>query len=144
MKRLFSLILVAMVVSFSGCASGPSKEEQALSQVNVIVRKEFNDKNFPTDGTTGEKDAWGHDLTWDLEKHWNSYSLKVRSNGPDGLPYTKDDITATSSVKVTDEESASERFVRGLARGTLKGIKQGLFGQKDGEKEKKDNGKDKK
>lgn len=145
MKRISFLILVAVITSFgNGCSSGPSKEEQALSQVNVAVRKEFNDMNFPSDGTIGEKDAWGNNLIWDLEKHWNSYKLKVRSSGPDGLPYTKDDITATTPVKVTDEESASERFVRGLARGTFKGIKQGIFGQKDTEKDKKDNGKDKK
>lgn len=148
MRNLFaSLFFGALVLTASGCSSGPSNEDKATSQVNVSVRKEFNETNFPTDGTVaGGKDPWGNDLTWDLEKSWNKYTLKVRCAGADGLPYTKDDIIATQPVKVTDEESASERFMRGISRGTMKGIKQGILEKvtgKDGTKDAKDNPKDK-
>ncbi len=106
--------------------------DKARSQANSLARKEFNEKNFPNGGGLGDKDPWGNEFTWRMDKGpWN-YGLYVRSNGPDGLPFTADDIEAKVLIPIAkgaDDEGVSERFIRGLTRGAVKGIKQGLKDQ---------------
>jgi hypothetical protein len=127
------LVVAILLLSLVGC--GPSKLDIATSQVNVVARKEFNEQNFQDGGKTGELDPWGHEITWVMSKGLWDYNLEVRSNGPDGLPYTKDDIVVNVSLHIPRSgEKNAEALLRGLSRGLVRGAKEGLLGE---EKEKK-------
>ena len=128
MKRLLPITMVCLmlVLLTSGC--GPSQHDKAKSQVGVAVHLEFNERNFPNGGKLSEKDPWGHELIWVLEKGVFYYTVTVRSCGPDGLPFTDDDIIAKRDFSIAEisGEGLSERFARGLTRGWVKGIREGL------------------
>lgn len=102
------------------------KLDKARSDANVLARKEFNETNFKDGGGTGVNDPWGNEYTWNMEKGVWNYGLFVRSNGPDGLPYTSDDIVAKTLIPISRDEGVAENLVRGMSRGAVKGIKQGL------------------
>jgi len=123
MRSLLVAIGIA-ALTFVGC--GPSNTDKARSQVEVISRLPFNDTNFKPDGTTGQDDPWGHEITWEIEKGIWNYIVLTRSSGPDGLPYTGDDVVAKSYIAIDRKEGVSESIARGLTRGATKGIREGL------------------
>jgi hypothetical protein len=130
MKRAWGFVLLCLVgIGVVGCA-GPSAWEKSQSQCGVTVRKPFNEKNFHDGGGTDDKDGYGNQILWELTtSYWSGYTLEVRSCGPDGLPYTSDDIVVHRTIAVSknpEDEGWSERLVRGLARGTIKGVRQGI------------------
>ncbi len=121
-------IIVFAAIVLTGC--GPSKHDKAQSQVETIARKEFNDQNFRNEGATGEIDPWGKEIKWSLSKGMLDYTLEIRSNGPDRLPYTHDDVMAKSSWHIPKSgEKNAEAFSRGLGRGFVEGIKDGISGK---------------
>ncbi len=119
------------IVATRSIARAPEKDDrreknnQAVSQVESLVRLEFEEKNFPDGGVFAQKDVWGGEVTWLLEKGYFSYKLTVRSNGPDKLPFTPDDVIARRSLPFPDGQGAGERYVRGLTRGWLRGLREG-------------------
>jgi hypothetical protein len=133
MKRLFAI--TAIFASLTGC--GPDKRDVAESEVNRQVDTWDGGPNFQAEGT----DPWGEPYTAQIEKDASFYHLTVRSNGPDRLPKTRDDIVATKSHKHTDiskaiapaVERVGEALGKGLGRGGVAGIKEGISGKKDGE-----------
>jgi hypothetical protein len=110
MKRL----VVAIVLAVAGC--GPSERElreQTLSTLNVEADTWQGDRNFATTAT----DAYGRPISATVEKGTFSYTLEIRSHGPDGLPKNGDDIV------VTRRKSHGEGTVTGVV---VDDIKKGL------------------
>jgi hypothetical protein len=138
MKR--SLFLVLPLAALIGC--GPSKADIAQSQVNQLAESWDGTEKFTPEGT----DPWGQPYTSKVEKGDVNYNLTVRSNGPDKLPFTHDDITGKRSVQHTPiskviapgVERIGEAVGKGLGRGGVSGIKEGLTGKKAGEKKDED------
>jgi hypothetical protein len=130
-----TLIAVA-VIALAGC--GPDKTDIARSQANVLAEKWDGGPNFAAEGT----DPWGTPYSAKVEKDPLYYHLTVRSNGPDKLPFTGDDIIATRSHKYTTVAGAAGPTVeklgdalgRGLGHGGVSGIKEGLTGKKPDDK----------
>jgi hypothetical protein len=134
MKRF--LFLALPLAALTGC--GPSKTDVAQSQVNQLAESWDGGEKFTPEGN----DPWGEAITAKVEKGDVNYNLTVRSNGPDKLPFTRDDVTATRSAKHTPISKAiapgveriSEAVGKGLGRGGVSGIKEGITGKKAGEK----------
>lgn len=125
---MIRMLLFAFALLIIGCGI-PTNHDKTKSQLNVIIRKEFSDTLFKDGGKTDEVDAWGNEITWEMTKGTWDYYLIVRSNGYDGLPYTSDDVVVKATIPIPRDPNAegiSERFVRGLTRGAVKGVKQGL------------------
>jgi hypothetical protein len=138
-----STIFVLALFGLTGC--GASKKDVAQSQVNVQAESWDGGEKFTPEGT----DPWGEPYTAKVEKGDVSFHLTVRSNGPDRLPLTRDDIVAKRSVQHTSLSKAAapgverigESLGKGLGRGGVSGIKEGITGKKPAEKkdgEKKD------
>ena len=134
MKRLL-LILPALAL-LTGC--GPDKRDVAQSQVNQMAETWDGGPTFTPEGS----DPWGTAITAKVEKGPVNYNLTVRSNGPDKLPFTGDDITAQRSHKHStvgeaaagSVEKLSEATGKGLGRGAIVGIREGITGKKPEEK----------
>jgi hypothetical protein len=133
MKRI---LLIAALVGLTGC--GPDKRDIAQSQVEQLADKWDGGPAFTAEGT----DPWGEPYTAQVEKGETHYYLTVRSNGPDRLPKTRDDVVATKSHKHTAVSDAAAPAVeklgaalgKGLGRGGVAGVKEGLTGKKPEEK----------
>jgi hypothetical protein len=137
MKRI--LISVALV-ALAGC--GPDKADIARSEANVLAEKWDGGPTFTPEGN----DPWGTPYSAKVEKDPLYYHLTVRSNGPDKLPFSGDDIIATRSHKHTTVaeaigptvEKVGDALGKGLGRGGAAGIKEGITGKKPDDK--KDDG----
>jgi hypothetical protein len=135
------LYLALPFAALVGC--GPSKADIAQSQVNQLAETWDGGEKFTPEGT----DPWGEPYTAKVEKGDVYFTLTVRSNGPDRLPFTKDDVTATRTAKHTPISKAvapaveriGEALGKGLGRGGVSGVKEGVTGKKADEK--KDEGK---
>ncbi len=133
------LLLAAALVTLAGC--GPDKTDIARSEANVLAEKWDGGPNFTPEGN----DPWGTPYTAKVEKDPLYYHLTVRSNGPDKLPYTTDDIVATRSHKHTAVgeaagpavEKLGEALGKGLGRGGVNGVKEGVTGKKADDKDDK-------
>jgi hypothetical protein len=131
-----SAIFVVALIGLTGC--GPSNKDVAQSQVNLLAESWDGGEKFTPEGT----DPWGESYTAKVEKGDVYYHLTVRSNGPDRLPQTKDDVVAKRSVKHTAlskaagaaAEQIGEGLGKGLGRGGVAGIKEGITGKKPAEK----------
>jgi hypothetical protein len=126
MKRPFTVLVL---LAAAGC--GPSAHElreRTLSTLNTEADRWDGGKAFDTTAT----DAYGRPLSATVEKGTLSYTLELRSAGPDGLPKNSDDIVVTRSKRhgessLTEEAAkAAEAVAGGAASGTVKGIKKGL------------------
>ena len=137
MKRF--LLLALPLAALIGC--GPSRTDVAQSQVNQLAESWDGGEKFTPEGT----DPWGEAYTARVEKGDVNYNLTVRSNGPDKLAFTRDDITARRSVQHTAPSKAlapgiervGEAIGKGLGRGGVSGIREGLSGKKADEKKDK-------
>jgi hypothetical protein len=134
MKRL--LILALFLVGLTGC--GPDKRSVAESKLNQQADTWDGGPNFTPEGT----DPWGQPYTAKVEKGDTHYYLTVRSSGPDKLPQTRDDVVATRSHKHTNYSDAaaggveklSEALGKGLGRGGVAGVREGITGKKPEDK----------
>jgi hypothetical protein len=126
MWRRFAILAV---VAVAGC--GPSAQElqeQTLSILNTEADRWEGGKEFPTTAM----DAYSRPLTASVDKGTLSYTLEVRSTGPDGLYKNSDDIVVTRSKRhgnssIAEEAAkAVEAVARGATSGTVKGIRKGL------------------
>ena len=143
MKRF--LVLGLALATLTGC--GPDKSEVARSQLNQQADRWDGGEKFAAEGT----DPWGQPYTASVEKGSVYYTLTVRSNGPDKLPQNTDDVTVTRLKKHTaigdaaagSVEKLGEAGARGIGRGGIEGLREGLFGKKGDKKAegKKDEGK---
>lgn len=108
--------LICLVLLAAGC-TGPSKYTVAKSQVESLA------ENW--DITAKATDPWDHDIIIKVTKRSNQKYLEVRSCGPDGLPFTDDDIVATR-WRVEDDKSFLESGAEDISRGVVNGAKQGM------------------
>jgi hypothetical protein len=130
------LLIAATLAGLSGC--GPDKRSVAESALNQQADTWDGGPNFTPQGT----DPWGQPYTAKVEKGDTHYYLTVRSSGPDKMPQTRDDVVATRSHKHTNLSDAAapavekigEALGKGLGRGGVAGIKEGLTGKKPDEK----------
>jgi hypothetical protein len=133
MKRLLP---IAALLALSGC--GPAKRDIAQSEVQQLADTWDGGPNFAAAGT----DPWGEPYAAQIEKDASFYYLTVRSSGPDRLPKTRDDIVATRSHKHTPiseaiapaVEKLGDALGKGLGRGGVSGVKEGLIGKKPDDK----------
>lgn len=121
------LMFLAAVIS--GCGPSASElREKTLSILNTEADGWDGSKKFATDAT----DAYGHPLTWKIEKTTLDNILEIRSNGPDGLPKNSDDIVVTrpkrhKETSLTEEAAkVAEDVSKGATSGVIKGVKKGL------------------
>lgn len=137
MKRL--LFMVAALGILTGC--GPAKRDVAQSQVEQLADTWDGGPNFTAEGT----DPWGEPYAAKVEKDAAFHYLTVRSSGPDKLTKTRDDVVATRSKKHTPlsevaapaVEKVGEALGKGLGRGGVAGIREGVTGKKAEEKKEK-------
>ncbi|MDZ7620408.1 MAG: hypothetical protein U1E05_25680 [Patescibacteria group bacterium] len=117
------------MIFIAGC--GPSDHElreRTLSVLNTEADRWDGGKDFSTSAT----DAYGRSVSASIEKGILSYTLEVRSKGPDGLSKNTDDIVVTRSKRhgersISDEATkVAEDVAGGVASGTIQGIKKGL------------------
>lgn len=124
---MLRVITIISLIFLAGC--GPSKTDQATSQVRRLAAEWSPDEPFPA-----ETDPWNHLVTGSVQEGAVYRTITTRSNGPDGLPYTGDDIVASSRTKHTSVseaggkalENLGEGAARGSARGLVRGLKEGL------------------
>jgi hypothetical protein len=143
MKRF--LILGVALAALTGC--GPDKSEVARSELNQLADKWDGAEKFAAEGN----DPWGQAYTAQVDKGAAYYTLTLRSNGPDKLPQNRDDVVVTRMHKHTPlgeaaapaVEKIGEAAGKGVGRGAISGIREGLFGKKGDKQaeEKKDEGK---
>lgn len=134
MSRL--LVFVFALLALTGC--GPAKKDVAQSETNLLADKWDGGEKFTPEGN----DPWGEAYTAKVVKGDAFNNLTVRSNGPDKLPQTRDDIVATRSVKHTPvskvagkaAENIGEGAGKGASRGIIAGIREGIAGKKEEEK----------
>jgi hypothetical protein len=134
MKR--PCLFIAALLALTGC--GPDKTDIARSEVNQLAEKWDGGLKFAAEGN----DPWGQPYMAKVEKDDVYYHLTVRSNGPDKLPFTTDDIVATRSHKHTAiseaiapaVEKLGDALGKGLGRGGVAGVKEGVTGKKPEEK----------
>lgn len=130
MKRL--LLIAVALIGLTGC--GPDKRDIAQAQANQMADTWDGGPKFTAEGA----DPWGEPYSSKVDKGPVSYTLTVRSNAPDRLPQTRDDIVAARSHKHTPVSAAaapgverfSEALGKGVGRGGVAGIKEGWFGKK--------------
>jgi hypothetical protein len=116
-----------------GC--GPTRADIAKSRTRELAEMWDGSLEYEID----EMDPWGRSYKTKIEKGPVNYHLEIRSCGYDGLPYTKDDITATKVVNHTafskavgqGLENIGEGAGRGTARGIVEGVREGKSGKKD-------------
>jgi hypothetical protein len=134
MRRFLYISLPLLLLT--GC--GPNKTSVARSEVNQLADSWDGGAAFTPEGT----DPWGQPYTAKVDKGDAYYILNVRSNGPDRLPQSGDDIVATRLHKHTPVSEAAAPAVeklgaglgKGLGRGGVVGVKEGLTGKKTDEK----------
>ena len=139
--KWFLILALLPLAALIGC--GPGKTDVAQSQVNQLAESWDGGEKFAPEGT----DPWGEPFAAKVEKGDVNYNLTVRSNGPDKLPFTKDDITARRSVQHTAPSKAlapgiervGEAIGKGLGRGGVSGIREGITGRKADEKKDAEN-----
>jgi hypothetical protein len=134
MKRFLCIALPLLLLT--GC--GPSKTAIARSEVNQLADAWDGGATFAPEGN----DPWGTPYTAHVDKNDAFYVLTVRSNGPDKLPQSGDDIVEVRLRKHTRVRDAAAPAVeklgaalgKGLGRGGVAGVREGVTGKKADEK----------
>ncbi len=85
-----------------------------------------------TEQTLNQQDPWGNPLHVRCARDKHRIRLTVSSDGPDGVPFSRDDITA--SANRTDWAAALadsiEEVAGATSRGTVKGAIEGVTGRR--------------
>jgi hypothetical protein len=110
MKKYF---LALAVVVFIGCDTCQVKIKKSTSLVESLAEKWEQGDDSVLEKT--HFDAWSNKIVFKVDERENTTYLEVKSNGPDGLPFTSDDIKAMRSRKkktITQIEDAvgKERY----------------------------------
>lgn len=124
-------LLLAFTLCLCGCGeSTESKRNRATSQVNVAADKLSEqvgeDGWFIRVKELDEVDPWDNKLTVKYERHGARETLTVRSNGPDGLPLTADDIAARFHLDSEKVLAARSQQLQKTVEGYSKAISGGL------------------
>lgn len=144
------LFLAVCVCFLSGCGeSESSKRNRTTSQVEVLAEKlskEVGEDGWFKQSQPEDVDAWGNKLVVKYKRTGGTETLTVWSNGGDGLPFTRDDISSHSysvanaeilaeiaRLKRENRQASVEGYGYHLTKGLTKGIREGW----------KDRGKDK-
>lgn len=141
--RMIGPAVLACVASLAGCSD---RAEVARSQ--VVQWAETLDARTTSDGvyvrhdaeTVPESDPWGHPIRVGYSRGGMSETLTVRSDGPDGTPFTADDIIETrmkanlagigTGVRQRAGELAEDAG-RGFFKGAVNGLKDGFRTDRD-------------
>ena len=141
-KIVIVIIALLTLVMLIGCGESAAErreriereKQQATSQLNMLADTWDGTDKFDT---KGQADVWGRPFVADVDKHTLSYQLVLRSAGLDGQPKNRDDIIVYRSKRhgETTINKEVERFgestTRGMSRGAVTGIKEGIFGKKE-------------
>ncbi len=119
-------LIVFLVMPLSlGC--GPSEAEQKLQSAQSQVETLAEDWSLGREVKFDEPDPWGNTLrTFTVRNNVRlDVRYEVRSAGPDGKFYTRDDIRATRLAPIKDASKvagkAAGNIVEGGVRGAIKG-----------------------
>ncbi len=145
-KIVFLIIAVLTLVLLVGCGESEAQRRARLEEEKrVAIQKATSDLNVLADtwdgtekfDTHGQTDPWGSPYVADIDKGTLHFGLVVRSGGPDRLPKNRDDIIVYRSKRhgETTINKEVERFgesaTKGMSRGAVTGIKEGIFGKKE-------------
>src|SRR5262245_46747941 len=130
-ENMRNAILFTLALCICGCGeSTESKRNRATSQVNVAADKLSEqvgeDGWFIRVKELDEVDPWNNKLTVKYERHGARETLTVRSNGPDGLPLTSDDIAARLHLDSEKVLAAQSKLLQKTVEGYSKAISSGL------------------
>lgn len=137
-RKIFILILFIF-----GCGPDPrevlrEQKNQVTSQVNVLADKlsrQIDENGWFIRNEMTEKDVWGNPLRISYDRNVYSETLQVSSNGPDGLPMTRDDIGAKYNLNNQEylkafkeaKQSIREKNIEGNSSSLTKGLVKGVF-----------------
>jgi hypothetical protein len=117
------------ILALAGCSDGTkAKVEQTKAQVNEIMEA----LDTKIDKATGlylhenveATDAWGHQIKVTYNQRNNYETLTVRSAGPDGTMFNKDDIVIASRwYKVGAGSEDAKKILRDATSGVKEGLK---------------------
>lgn len=140
--RYCVLILVCLLMG--GCSD--AERQKARSKIEVVAEKLAGQTNenglIPFKGIE-ENDPWGNEIRVRYTENVNrsgrwEQTVEVRSSGPDGLPFTRDDMVAKRTLVLIGPPKASmaerieknsEAISRGFIRGIFKGTGEGIRGK---------------
>ncbi len=148
MNRTVRTVLVfaiagSLTTLFTGCGeSDRSKITRAESQVETLAERLSQDVGadgwFNRTPVVGATDPWGRALDVKYHRGHGAETLTVWSNGPDGLPHTRDDIASHSyrcdnavvlaeiaALKSKGRQDATENYGAALTRGLVRGSREG-------------------
>lgn len=132
--------LLFLGLLLAGCGQPPDPRPERAEALVKNWTEKLDGQTTPLGGYIRhngptQADPWGNDLQVNYSKGGIVEKLSVRSLGPDGQAFTKDDIveerTKTTfegigtAVKKNVEETA-EKTGKGLASGIIKGIREGM------------------
>lgn len=120
-RKHHEVYLFIAVLCAIGCGeSVQSLRNRAVSQVNVIADNLSKkvDKNGFIQEDVKQIDPWGNLIRINYGKN----SLSVVSNGQDGLPFTRDDITARCQLDHKSIEDIVDGVSHSVSHGLTKGI----------------------
>ncbi len=134
-----SVVFLLIFLVFGCGESEKSKKNRALSQVGQIadrLSQSIGDDGYFKRESVDEVDPWGEQIWVRYHKVDAREYLTVTSNGPDRLPFTRDDIGVVyqlESDKVREEISRrrkegvdiySQKLTHGLTKGILDALKE--------------------
>jgi hypothetical protein len=128
--------MIGLVLAATSCGESlESKRNRATSQVNVLAEKLSEKVNadgmFDRVGEVEDVDPWDNRLVVKYDRKGPRETLTVRSNGPDGLPLTRDDIAARFHLDSDQAREArskeTQKSVEGVSRAFSKGLTRGVF-----------------
>jgi hypothetical protein len=121
---MIKFIVPILALCLIGC-SNKEKIDAAKSQATTIAVTWENgdDSKLNKDHTIDDIDPWGNKYIWIIHKlPWRDarFMIDIRSAGPDGVMYTRDDIIVS---RIKQEES---KAVRKITKDAVIGIREGL------------------
>jgi hypothetical protein len=149
MKNITLAAALAVVVFCSGCGeSTASKKNRTLSQIEVLAdqqSREIGEDGWFKRKQVEDVDAWGNKVELKFKRSSGVETVVVWSNGPDGLPFTRDDISSHSyscynsevlaeiariraenaKVRSKDRQESVENYGFHLTKGLTKGVREG-------------------
>lgn len=142
MKNIILACLLVVLAFCTGCGeSTAEKRNRSLSKVEVTAdqfSKEVGENGWYIQKQTDEVDAWGNKLEVKYKRSSGYETLTVWSNGQDGLPFTRDDISSHSytlynsvvlteiaRIKSQNRQEAVENYGFRLTKGLTKSVREG-------------------
>lgn len=137
MKRMSAVLVLFAVVGCQGDKERIKKDtNRTVSIVNVVAERlaaDVTEDGWFRRQRVEDLDAWGAAVGVKYTRTGATERMEVRSSGPDGLPYTPDDVVVkfyldNEEVKRALKEKRRddrERLIEGAGRSLFRGITRG-------------------